>query len=147
MGFSLTKKNLPEHGVQGWSFTVRQAEIVYYIEDDDETVIIPFYGRRGDRAGLQNAFRELIWFVGILAERRHHLGLSRVRGLVRAERDKHPDALSTERISEFYTRLLGAHIQEKGFSGNWLVLDLKDFRTLRQFRNHPAPEISPDTQT
>lgn len=132
LGYSLVRKHLFPDGVDGYCFRVTSAEIVYQIDSDDETVLISFFRRMGPRNGLRNYFSALIWFVGFLAAHSQELGVKRVKGLVWAQPGEWAGELPAERIVEFYKRLYGAKRDGASWLGEWVCLELSEFKSSRQ---------------
>lgn len=133
LGYTVTPKSLYRDGYTGNHVAIGKAELVYRIEQDDETVIIPWYqGRAGGGGSLRNSFAEFEWFLGFIAQPQFRL--KRVRGMIRAaqpQADGRP-GLPTARIAEFYKRILGGKTLAWDGGEEWLYLDLKDYRPRRR---------------
>lgn len=134
LGYAVTPKSIYRGGYTGNHVRLEHAEIVYRLEPDDVTVVIPTYQADEDSQGsLRNSFAAFEWFLAFLA--RPELGIARVRGLIRARRG--PDVsprLSTERLAEFLKRLLGGSTERWDGGEEWLVLEFKDYRPRAEIR-------------
>ena len=81
------------------------------------------------KRGLGSAFGDLLWFLEYLI--RKDVGVERVMGMVDNFLYEDEGGLSTARLNRFYTRLQGARIMK--FDGDdWLYLDLRDYRPVRE---------------
>lgn len=143
LGYVVTPRSFYRDGYTGNHVLLGEAHVAYRIEDDDETVIIPWYQSNHSAAvNLRNSFAQFEWFLGFLA--RPDLRLKRVRGMIRAAQ---PQAngrprLSTERISKYYKRLLGGQTLTWDGGEEWLYLDLMDYRPRRRPPDAPAPTLA-----
>jgi hypothetical protein len=139
LGYAVTPTSLYRDGYTGYHVALGDAELAYRIEPDDVTVIIPWYhGPRRRGASLRNAFAEFEWFLSFLA--RPDSRLKRVRGMIRAAPPNREGApsLPTERISEFYRRLLGGRTLAWEGGEEWLYLDLQEYRPRRRPPEPPS---------
>lgn len=138
-GYAVTPKSLYRDGYTGNHVRLEQAEIAYRLEPDDVTVIIAWYEADASSSGnLRNSFAPFEWFLAFLA--RPEFRLARVRGLIRAPRGPGISSrLSTERIADFYKRLLGGSTERWDGGEEWLVLDFKDYRTRAAIRRDATP--------
>ncbi len=134
LGFSVTPTTFYRDGYTGNRVQLERAELVYRLEPDGETVIIPWYQADPACSGnLRNSFAPFEWFLGFLA--RPELRLTRVRGLIRAPSGPGVSPrLSTRRIAEFYKRLLGGRTEGWDGAEEWLVLALQDYRPRKAAR-------------
>jgi hypothetical protein len=134
LGYTVTPTSFYRDGYTGNRVQLDRAVLVYRLEPDDVTVIIPWY--QADLAfggNLRNAFAPFEWFLAFLA--RPELRLVRVRGLIRAPSGPGVSPrLSTARIAEFYKRLLGGRTERWDSGEEWLTLDFKDYRPRKTFR-------------
>lgn len=140
-GFEVTPRHLAEGDFEGNSVHIGQAEIIYRVEDDGETVLIPLYRRTSERSGLRNSFTELLWFLEWLSQSEQ--GLKRVKGLVATGYDLTADQLPATRIAEFYKRIMGAKSLGRGMTGEWIEMELAQFRTLKQLRADRSKRSNP----
>jgi hypothetical protein len=138
LGYAVTPKSIYRDGCTGNHVRLEHAEIVYRLEPDDITVVVPWYKADADASGnLRNSFAPFEWFLAFLA--RPEFKLTRVRGLIRAPRGPGiSPRLSTARIAEFYKRLLGGRTECWDGGEEWLVLDFKDYRSRQTLRRRTA---------
>jgi hypothetical protein len=146
LGYAVTPKSIYRDGYTGNHVRLEHAEIVYRLEPDDETVVIPWYQADASSSGnLRNSFAPFEWFLAFLA--RPEFRLERVRGLIRAPRGPGiSPRLSTARIAEFYKRLLGGRTESWDGGEEWLVLDFKDYRARAELRRDATPLKSAGTR-
>lgn len=134
LGYAVTPASFYRDGYTGHRVRFERAELVYRLEPDDVTVIIPWYQADAAYGGaLRNSFAPFEWFLAFLA--RPELRLIRVRGLIRAPSGPGVSPrLSTARIAEFYKRLLGGRTERWEGGEEWLVLEFKDFQPRKTLR-------------
>ena len=128
-GFVVTPKALFVDGYSGFHFEVGHVEIIFRLDDDDETVMIPLYRRLGPRVGMRNSYLEMWWFLEFLQQ--PDLGVTRVKGLIRALNEAREGDLPSERIAEFYRRMFGAGSLGFEDGEEWMHLELKDLKPMR----------------
>jgi type III secretion system regulator LcrR len=114
----------------GLRFEVGVVEIVYRLVDR-QNVMIVLYRRLREISGLTNPFKDFIWFLEFLT--RKELGLERVMGMTKQLSDA-PWGLSSRRIARFYKECLNGKTLGWHEGHEWVYLDLKDYKTLRQCR-------------
>ena len=128
LGYDVTPKSFYRDGYTGNGVRLDRAELVYRLEPDDATVIIPWYQADTSLGGnLRNSFAPFEWFLAFLA--RPEFRLTRVRGMIRAPSGPGVSSgLSTARIAEFYKRLLGGRTERWDGGEEWLELEFKDYQ-------------------
>ena len=128
LGYEITVKTLRDDGIEGTQFVAGDVELTYRIVDDGETVLLSMLRRIGGKSGVRSSFSKLIWFVGYLSDNRERLGFKRFQGLVRADAEAASSPLPTERIMQFYRRLFDVYTLKKGYTGEWICIDLEKFK-------------------
>ena len=130
-GFQLSeKRHAEDRGAlfMGLCFQRGNTEFVYRFPNP-ESLIIANYRLIRKHAGLINPFRDLIWFVEFLKNRK--TGMRRVLGTVR---QMAPEGLTAERIGLFYSRYFEVFIVKDKYDQDWVFLDLEVYRPLRSSR-------------
>jgi hypothetical protein len=128
IGMPTRFQNLSRDGRMGRLLKLRNAEICFAIEDDDETVAMTDYRRTDSKSGLRMGFRELLWFIEFLAAR-PELGLKRLHGLIRP--DQIPGGLTPERLAATY-RILGGRFERRADGEDWMVVEFSEYRPCRR---------------
>jgi type III secretion system regulator LcrR len=132
-GLEITPMRLSRHSSSmflGLRFEAGASEIVYRLIDP-QNVIVVLYRRLKEISGLRNPFKDFIWFLEFLT--RKELGLERVMGMTK-QLSGSPGGLSSRRIAKFYKECLNAKTLGWHGENEWVYLDLKDYKTLRQCR-------------
>lgn len=132
IGMPTRFQNLGRDGRMGRLLKLKNAEICFGLEDDDETVVLTDYRRTDSKSGLRMGFRELLWFIEFLAAR-PGLGVKRLHGLIRP--DKNPGGLTPERLAASY-RILGGRFERRENGEDWMIVEFSEYRPAR--RPQPA---------
>jgi hypothetical protein len=100
--------------------------------EEDDTLTVVLYQRIGPRKGLGNPFRDIIRFLEFL--RQEDLGVKKVRALIKPSLRRREEDLSLERMKRFCMDYLGGRPVPGDWGDEWLCLDLKDYKAMREHR-------------
>jgi hypothetical protein len=111
-------------------FIKDDAEVIYsFAENDTSTLVLGYYRLLKRKAGLSNAFAEIIWFLDFL--KNENVGVKRVTCTVKIPDTDYTKPLSSAKMVRFCTDLVGGHIVAGPNLIPWYVLDLKDYTGLK----------------
>jgi hypothetical protein len=128
IGMPTRFQNLGRDGRMGRLLRLKNAEICFGLEDDDETVVVTDYRRTDPKAGLRMGIRELLWFIEFLAAR-PEFGVKRLHGLIRP--DKTSAGLTPERLAALY-RIHGGRHERRENGEDWIVVEFSEYRPTRR---------------
>jgi type III secretion system regulator LcrR len=132
LGHEIHSYRISEKGpVLGMYIITGNSKIAFRMEDDD-TLVVVLYQRVGPRQGLGNPFKDIICFLEFL--RCDDLFIQRVRALIKPSYRKRPEDLSMERMKRFCMKYLGGRPVPGEWGDDWLCLDLKDYKPMRELR-------------
>lgn len=131
-GLTVTPMYLFRDKYDGNHFVTHGTELIYRIDDDNETVMLPLYRRLHGRSTPRNSFAGIDWFANFLIQ--HQLGIKRLTGVIRAIDPGEMSYMTTARIARAYQRLFGARCVGRRLGEDVLCLELEDYRPIRDVR-------------
>ena len=117
----------------GKRFVQGNAEIIYKMHEP-EVINLVIYRLLERKPGMANQFLDMLWLPEYIIK--HKLPIKRILGAIKPLESSTRKDLPLHKLTQYYKNYLGCQTYKVDDFGEWVYLDISQYKNLREYRSH-----------